>query len=156
MNLMNKPFPDPGHHKHHLGPPVIPPRHRPESTDPRYQGMNEIDMDRVPVPSDFQDQYDQYIRNVSVILNNPDIEVDEFTESTLRLGISILEYYRHSIQELEFYQHKYTKIPPLDMEMSEIKKCHIGKCRCGQLLIEYKDKCCPRCSQFIDWTDPLH
>lgn len=115
--------------------------------------MHEIPMKPGPAIRDIQDQTDEYIRNTSAIINNPDALVDHLTEHTLRIGLSILEYYRHSLKELDFYRMKFTKIPPEDVEMSKIKNCHIGRCRCGQLLLESRDKCCPKCSQFILWPD---
>lgn len=101
----------------------------------------------------FQDEYDQYITDANHILAYTE-NLDEYIEHTLRLGIHILEKYRHCIQELDFYKFKFTPILPKDLEMSNIKKCFIGKCYCGQLLIEDKDRCCPKCNQFIFW--PKH
>lgn len=67
------------------------------------------------------------------------------------LGQNIIRFLLRDLEEIEIYRRKFTKVRPEEIEMSKIKKCHIGKCKCGQLLIESKDRCCPRCNQFIDW-----
>lgn len=112
--------------------------------------MHEICVDHIPLT--FQDGYDEYVANVFNLLQDEKVELDEKTEATLKLGKHLLEIYRHSLQELELYREKYTPVPPLEMEMSALKNCHIGKCKCGQLLIENRDRCCPKCKQFIDWS----
>lgn len=113
------------------------------------------EMSRKPGPAirDIQDQVDEYIRNSSTLINGQDNLLDPLAEHTLRIGLSILEYYRHSLKELDYYRMKFTRVPPEDVEMSKIKNCHIGRCRCGQLLLESRDKCCPKCSQFILWPN---
>lgn len=112
---------------------------------------HEIPMRPAIPPAEIQDKLDEYIRNTHVIINNPDKLVDETTEQTLRLGLSIMDYYRQNLKELDFYRMKFTKVPPIKVELSQIKKCYIGECKCGQLLLESRDKCCPRCSQFVLW-----
>lgn len=99
----------------------------------------------------FQDEYDRFVAGVHDALTSG-VVLDEATIATLRLGLHVVEHYKHDVQELELYQEKFTPKKPLDLEMSNLKKCHIGRCRCGQLLVESRDRCCPKCNQFIDWT----
>lgn len=102
-----------------------------------------------------ENQFIDYTKNVSAIIHSPDLNIDDFTAQTLRQGIYIMEQCKHSLQELDFYRQKYTRVRPTDVEMSVAKNCKIGRCKCGQLLIEYRDRCCPKCSQFIDWSAPI-
>lgn len=100
----------------------------------------------------FQDLADKYIKDASAILNpDGDLALHEDIASTLRLGLDVIHQCIYAMNELNFYKMKYTKVPPLDLELSKIKKCHIGKCRCGQLLLQERDSCCPKCNQFIAW-----
>lgn len=102
-----------------------------------------------------EQQFIDYTKNVSAIIHSPDLNVDKFVEQTLRQGIFIMEQCKHSLQELDFYRQKYTRVRPTDVEMSATRGCKIGRCKCGQLMIEYRDRCCPKCSQFVDWSAPI-
>lgn len=100
-----------------------------------------------------QDQIDEYARCAAIIINDPDNPPNEFVASTLRLGLATLGRCKLSLRELQYFREKFTKVKPSDVEMSAIKNCYIGKCKCGQLLIQSRDRCCPRCNQFIDWPE---
>lgn len=99
----------------------------------------------------FQDQADEYIRLVSLLINNTENPLDSEVDTVLRMGASIVQYSNCRMKDLEYYKSKFTPVVPEDLEVSSLKKCHIGKCQCGQLLIEDRHICCPRCKQMIAW-----
>lgn len=100
----------------------------------------------------FQDEYDKYISDVQVLLSNENMHLGEEIEGVIRSSLRLLEFCRKDLQDLETYRTKFTPVSPMELEMSDLKKCHIGRCKCGQLLIESRHICCPKCLQFIDWS----
>jgi hypothetical protein len=103
-------------------------------------------------PMSFQDEYDKYVKDVYELLNDENRTLDTDVEDVLKDSLRVMDKYRHDMQELELYQKKFTPESPLNVEMSELKKCLIGQCRCGQLLLQKRDICCPKCHQFVDWN----
>lgn len=101
----------------------------------------------------FQDEYDEYVAEVSEIINNSEIILEERVSDALKRSITLMDKFRFGLQDLEFYRKKFTPMIPLDVETSNLKKCKIGRCSCGQLLVESKHQCCPKCMQFIDWKN---
>lgn len=106
---------------------------------------------RNPIENEnFYDDMDLYNSNVYKILNSSE-SIDEFTRETLMLGLKIINRCKHELSDLDFYRKKFTAIVPLDLELSPIRKCYIGRCSCGQLLIQDKGNCCAKCLQMISW-----
>lgn len=105
--------------------------------------------DDIDVP--YQHEYDEYTSKLNYYFNEDEPSLAD-AKTLLKHGLSILEKYREDLKELEIYRIKFHPVRPLDMELSNLKKGYIGRCRCGQLLIENKHTCCPKCYQFIDWT----
>lgn len=123
------------------------------SINPNDYKLNDCQEIKLNLDESIQDQMDDFISCASVILNNAVNPPEEFTASTLRMALAIMHRCKLSLRELDYYRQKFTPVKPDDLEMSAIKKCYIGKCKCGQLLIQSKDRCCPRCNQFVDWPD---
>lgn len=113
-------------------------------------GMHEICMNHIDIP--FQEVYDDFIDDLNSYFEDDTIDLTSKEVELLRRSLKILEKYRQDMQELEFYRMKFNPVRPLDMEISNLKKGYIGRCRCGQLLVQGKDICCPKCHQFVDWT----
>lgn len=113
--------------------------------------LKEIKFKTGPSFRKIQDLVDDYIKNTSQILSNPTDPVSPFVKATLYRGLEIMHLCKKDLDELDFYRMKYTPVLPDELEISNLKNCYIGKCKCGQLLLQSKDKCCPKCNQFIFW-----
>lgn len=109
--------------------------------------MNEVNASS---SEEFQDEYDKYVTQVSMILNGAE-PITPLIEGTLRDSLVIVEECRRNKKDLDYFREKFNAVPPLELEMSSLKNCYIGKCRCGQFLIQNRDHCCPRCRQFVAW-----
>lgn len=110
----------------------------------------ELDTSEIELP--FQEEYDDFVKRLSYILNDSARDIDEDIEQLLRKSLDIFEKYRKGLQDLEYYKMKFNPVRPKDMVKSQIKKCKIGHCQCGELLIESRGICCRKCRQFIDWS----